>query len=294
MGLLLTAIEYLNEKENIKHIYFEGNINSYTYADDGASLYDVLNLYNGQRRLIKDKLIMAMKNIYELEEYIDKTDDVQLAMMVEIVKKYGNDIPRIIKGIEDKHLENNEKGKAEIIFSTVHRSKGIEYDTVQLVNDFITEEKIKKLKEDKGEFNLAKLNEEINLLYVAATRTKNNIYIPETLIPFEFPDSQHVIPTKLPKKDEKAETIPIRQMSSIKVASNKKVSLNEKKYSVEKTREKYKDAFTPWTDAQDDKLTIMYCEGANIKEMATNFGRTSGAIRSRVKKLELKELYGER
>jgi superfamily I DNA/RNA helicase len=63
LGLLLKAIEYLKEKETIKHLYFEGNINSYTYADDGASLYDVLNLYNGQRTLIKDKLIRVMKDM---------------------------------------------------------------------------------------------------------------------------------------------------------------------------------------------------------------------------------------
>ena len=41
LGLLLKAIEYVKEKTNVKQIYFEGNINSYTYADDGASLYDV-------------------------------------------------------------------------------------------------------------------------------------------------------------------------------------------------------------------------------------------------------------
>ena len=46
LGLLLKAIEYVTEKKAIKHIYFEGNINSYTYADEGASLFDVLNLHN--------------------------------------------------------------------------------------------------------------------------------------------------------------------------------------------------------------------------------------------------------
>ena len=34
---------------SLRH-YFEGNINSYTYADDGASLYDILNLYNGKKK----------------------------------------------------------------------------------------------------------------------------------------------------------------------------------------------------------------------------------------------------
>ena len=78
-------------------------------------------------------------------------------------------------------------------FSTVHRCKGMEYDAIQLVNDFITEEKLEKLKEDKKKaLNPAKLNEEINLLYVAITRTRNNIHIPESLMPKGFPASSQI------------------------------------------------------------------------------------------------------
>src|ERR1035437_6409674 len=115
-------------------------------------------------------------------------------MMVEIVKEYGNEIPGMIKSIKAKHIENDEKEKAEMIFSTVHRSKGMEYDSVQLVNDFITEEKLEKLKADnrREEISISKLNEEINLLYVAITRTRNSIHIPESLMPGDFPVSSHI------------------------------------------------------------------------------------------------------
>jgi len=210
LGLLLKAIEYITEKKKVKQIYFEGNINSYAYADEGASLYDVLNLYNGKHFLIKDKLIRAMKSMFELEDYIKKTEDVQLGMMVEIVNEYGNKIPEIIKAIKEKHVENDEKDKAEIIFSTVHRSKGMEYDTVQLVNDFITEDKlIKNTSEDEN--ILSKLNEEINLLYVAVTRTKNSIYIPEQVMPLNFPNSSHIHIMHVPNIEERQVTTPIRE-----------------------------------------------------------------------------------
>jgi F-box protein 18 (helicase) len=79
LGLLLKAIEYTTETKNVKHIYFEGNINSYTYADEGASLYDVLNLHNNKRSQIKDELIRSMASMEDLEEYIEKTEDAQLA-----------------------------------------------------------------------------------------------------------------------------------------------------------------------------------------------------------------------
>ncbi len=84
----LNAIEYITNNRKIKGIYFEGNFNSYTYADEGASLYDVLNLANNKPDKIRDKLIGSMRNLEELEEYIEKTEDPQLSMMVEIVKEY--------------------------------------------------------------------------------------------------------------------------------------------------------------------------------------------------------------
>ncbi len=286
LGLLLKAIEYVTEKKKIKHIYFEGNISSYTYADEGASLYDVLNLYNGKRNLIRDKLIKLMKNMGELEDYIKKTEDVQLAMMVEIVKEYGDEIPDIIKAIKEKHIDSDDKEKAEIIFSTVHRCKGMEYDAIQLVNDFISEEKIEKTKADgrSQSFNTAKINEEINLLYVAITRTKNSIHLHRDLLPKDFPHSPHIYIDNTKSLEEPED--------AVKPVQEKKIVKPEPAYSVEKMREKHKEAYAPWTDALDEELTEMYCMGMSTKDISKHFGRSTGAISSRIKKLELEEKYG--
>lgn len=290
LGLLLKAIEYVTEKKKVKRIYFEGNINSYTYAEEGASLYDVLHLYNKKHDLIKDKLIKAMKDLDELEDYIEKTEDVQLAMMVEIVREYGNEIPDIIKAIKEKHVDTNEKEKAEMVFSTVHRCKGMEYDSIELVNDFLSEEKLENIKNEKKaeEINHGKLNEEINLLYVAITRTKNTIHIPEALMPIEFPPSTQIHIVKVASEEEKqlTKTVPIATKTQ---KSEKGI---EKSYSVNEVRTKHKDAYQPWTTELDDELTTLFCKGFDIKEMARHFGRTKGAIIARIKKLELRELYG--
>lgn len=296
LGLLLKAIEYVTEKDNINHIYFEGNINSYTYADEGASLYDVLNLYNGSHHRINDKLIKAMKDIDELEEYIKKTEDVQLGMMVEIVTKYGNRIPGIIKAIKEKHIGDDEKEKADMIFSTVHRSKGMEYDAIQLVDDFITENKLIKTIRDtkKEELNTAKLNEEINLFYVAVTRTKNTLHIPEELMPDDFPRSPfiHLIKTESEDDREGRKLMTALKQSSSRVKAGRNEPGKEKTYSVETIRQTKKDAYKPWTPELDKELTVMYCEGRKVREMAEHFGRTQGAINSRIKKLELENMYG--
>ncbi|HZW66820.1 MAG TPA: UvrD-helicase domain-containing protein [Hanamia sp.] len=291
LGLLLKAIEYVTEKKKVKHIYFEGNINSYTYADEGASLYDVLNLYNGRHFQIKDVMIKSMKDLRELQDYIDKTEDVQLRMMVEVVKEYGNKIPGIIKSIKDKHVLNDKKEKAEMIFSTVHRCKGMEYDSVQIVNDFITEEKLEKLTDNKKKekINKDKLNEEINLLYVAVTRAKNSLYIPETLMPKEFPPSSQIHIIKVVQEEETAKVQSAFDMNHVYL---EQAMITGKTNSFQQIRQTHKSAYLPWTDELDEELTTMYCEGVNIRDMMKHFGRTRGAINSRIKKLELEELYG--
>lgn len=140
LGLLIHAIQYITENPKIKKIYFEGNINSYTYAEEGASLYDVLNLYNYNHDRIRDPLIRSMKDLTELEDYVDKTGEAQLGMMVEIVKEYENEIYDILRELKEKHVDNDQRDQAEMIL-TVHRCKGLEYDTVHLVNDFLTDDK---------------------------------------------------------------------------------------------------------------------------------------------------------
>jgi DNA-directed RNA polymerase specialized sigma24 family protein len=49
----------------------------------------------------------------------------------------------------------------------------------------------------------------------------------------------------------------------------------------------------PWTAEDDNKLELLFCEGKKVKELAEIFGRNTGAINSRIKKLELKEKYGK-
>ncbi len=288
VDLKTTPIEYVTENPKVKHIYFEGNINSYTYADEGASLYDVLHLYNEQHRLIKDKLISSMKNLDELEEYVEKTEDKQLGMMIQIVREYGNEIPAILRSIKNKHIPNDAKEKAAVIFSTVHRSKGMEYDHVRIVNDFITEDKLRNIingSKDK-ELPIAKLNEEINLLYVAVTRTRNSMQIPEELLPADFIECPGI--EVIAAEEEEIEPTQKTQTASAK--KTKTSAAKEKTYDKEALRTTHKEAYKPWTSQMDDELVIMYGDGIGMSELASEFGRTKGAVWARIRKLELEDM----
>lgn len=279
LGLLLKAIEIVDEGKNTGLLYFEGNINSYTYAGEGASLYDVLHLYNGRYKSIKDKVISRMKSMRELQEFIVKTDEKQLSMIVDIVKKYGNDIRRLMKKIKDNHAEDDEKHKAGLIFSTVHKCKGMEYDEVEMIDDFINEENLEKqiLKMPGDAASLAQLNEEINLAYVAATRTKGRLTLPQSLHFKDMPHSQYI---------SYSSAITGKKYGDSSSGWNSRTA-KDKTYQVNDVRKVYKAAYSKWTASDDNKLRTLYNEGVTAREIAAKLGRSFNAIMMRIEKMEL-------
>lgn len=65
-------------------------------------------------------------------------------------------------------------------------------------------------------------------------------------------------------------------------------------YSVYACRQQYPNAYMPWTEDDDTALTRMWCEGATIEMLSDHFRRKPGAIRSRIERLDLEKLYGEK
>lgn len=286
LGLLLKAIEYVIEKEEVEKIYFEGNFNSYTYADDGASLYDVLHLFNNKRNSIQDKLIRTMRDLDELEDYVEKTEDLQLGMMLNIVREYENSISDILRTIKEKQVNGDEKEKAEMIFSTVHRCKGMEYDEIELANDFLTEEKLEEFVANSFEIQLQvnRLKEEINLLYVAVTRTRNRLSIPEVLLPKEFPESTRidVLRTSASKPHEFEFSDMLLDEDVKNIHQTKKPDL------IEEIIVSHADTYTPWSKQSDREMKRGCSLSLKIKQLVNYFGRTKRSIFSRIKKLKRK------
>jgi superfamily I DNA/RNA helicase len=187
LGLLMEAINYISKSKKHK-IYFEGNIYSYTYAEDGTSLYDILNLYNNKPHSVKDKMLSRLRTFDKLKEHADATSDGQLASMIRIVEEYGNSLPGLIQSLKDKHVSS--KDEADMIFSTVHKSKGAEYDQVTLASDFLT---VMDIKDNRKDLSDNKMIEAINLFYVAITRAKNKLFISDDLLPYSYKPNANVV-----------------------------------------------------------------------------------------------------
>lgn len=271
LKLLIKAIDMVTGYSGIKSIYFEGNINSYTYAGEGASLYDIVNLHEEKFHLIKDELIKSMKDINELKEYAEKSEETDLLMMIEVVKEYGGDLPRLLKLLKEKHVSDEDRDKADLIFTTVHRCKGLEYDEVTLLKDFINEDALVKLvKRDDVEIDTAALSEEVNLLYVAATRTKSKLKIPE-----ELTDDY----TKDLIQNSKKHVL-------IKTAEPGKV---RESYSIKKKDPTKRHTFDiqDWTPQMDAELREKLKRKVSIPTIARYFCTSRMAIIKRINKLDL-------
>ncbi|MDO3380433.1 UvrD-helicase domain-containing protein [Geoalkalibacter halelectricus] len=168
-------------RENVSRMYFEGDLNSYTYMSEGASLFDVLYLRMGQLAKIKNPFIRGFGNFLSLQQYIQEADDGELAMVVEIVEEYGPDLFTYIRMLREKQVPRD---AAQRIFATTHKAKGQGYDKVEVCSDFLTPDKLekvlKKASEVKGGMEALDrdaLAEEVNMVYVAVTRAKKELFL---------------------------------------------------------------------------------------------------------------------
>lgn len=69
----------------------------------------------------------------------------------------------------------------------------------------------------------------------------------------------------------------------------KKIKVSKKTYTKSQKQQVHKNAYERWTEEDDEKLELLFCEGKTVRELSVIFERNEGAIESRIKKLELRE-----
>ena len=67
--------------------------------------------------------------------------------------------------------------------------------------------------------------------------------------------------------------------------SKKKRSEKSLPENIKKIRQSHSQAYKPWTNQADEKLVALFRQGKSVDELSDIFGRTKGAIRSRINKL---------
>ncbi|ESO99456.1 hypothetical protein LOTGIDRAFT_113635 [Lottia gigantea] len=118
-------------------------------------------------RNIENKFIARFSNIGDIEKYANKAMDHELLGKIRIVRTYNHSLPSHINKILEKSV--NDLQVADIVFSTAHKSKGLEFSTVRVTDDFNYLGPGSSIN-----FGLGPVpHDESNLLYVAVTRAKN-------------------------------------------------------------------------------------------------------------------------
>ncbi len=165
-GLIQELVNYIHKDYKF---YFEGGYNSYSFMN--STVYSIYYLKEKKHEKISIDEIKEFNSIKELENYSVDVKNQDYLNIIKFVNEFGNNIFEINKKIKEKIVTKKED--ANIIFTTTHKSKGLEYNQVILADDFITQ---KDIDNPKKNFTKDKIVDELNILYVALTRVKKAIY----------------------------------------------------------------------------------------------------------------------
>lgn len=136
-------------------------------------ILDAWNLKKFGLSKVTDPSILLFKTYQELEAYADTVDDKELKMLIRTIDKYGSEIPHLIESLKSKSIK--ELTGQEIILSTAHKAKGLEFPSVVLLDDFAE----LKIEIDANGKETGPSIEDINILYVALTRAEKNLKLNE-------------------------------------------------------------------------------------------------------------------
>lgn len=165
-GIIQSIIENPNVKMKLL-----GDFKQYRFSD----VLDVYFLLAKKHERIRNEFVKMFEDIDEFEEYAEKYGDVEWGSRIEIVKRYKGFIPKIVSKCRDWE---NDESPCEVQLTTIHKSKGLEFDTIALGDDFCSlltrdKQELKVIDENKTPQTITE--EEIRLWYVAVTRARRRI-----------------------------------------------------------------------------------------------------------------------
>lgn len=178
-GLMAEAMRMAELGERI---HFSGGIQKYPIR----LVDDAYRLYKGQRNERMEPELKPFQTWADLVDHAEIFKGSQEAILVKLINKKKDKIPALTEQVRRCNVESPDQ--ATVILTSAHRSKGLEWDRVRLGEDFFNpfeERKPRDDDEEKSEEEIKrKQDEELNLLYVAATRAKKEIALNPVLREF--------------------------------------------------------------------------------------------------------------
>jgi F-box protein, helicase, 18 len=146
-----------------KKVGFVGGIGGYRFN----RLLDVYRLFQGAPHRIRDPYIRSFPSFGELEAYARAVEDREAMSLCKVVQNHRHQIPLQVRAITEKAVDEKQ---AEVVLTTAHKAKGLEWSDVTLADDFpdlvVGGEPISKDDLEADEFNL---------IYVSLTRAMDRL-----------------------------------------------------------------------------------------------------------------------
>lgn len=163
-GLLAHGME---QHEKGKRIHWIKGFDEYRTS----AIADAYSLFSGTKEGIKDPVLKMMGSWGELKEYVESSGDGEAGPIFRLIEKYKEDTMPMLASLRASQVMN--PAEADITLTTGHKAKGLEWDRVQLVNDFFSfkDEKTRSGWSDPSRID----NQEAHLMYVMLTRAKKAI-----------------------------------------------------------------------------------------------------------------------
>lgn len=149
-------------------IHWIGGAQNYRIND----CMDAYRLWNNDRKNIVSPAIRRFNSFNHLSNEAYEAKDREMQFLVKLVDEFKTDLPDLLQQIEVNQAPTS--AEADLVFTTAHRSKGLDWPLVRLADDYDFLEKVEK-QLSEGEPLSNDLVQEINLLYVALTRAKNAV-----------------------------------------------------------------------------------------------------------------------
>ena len=155
-GVLSQLIECLKSKPQLKYKI------SCNIEEIKSFIFAFEKMKNGDR--FTHPVLSAFDSFADLVEYVNENEnDPQVSKIVKLIYKFGS--RRLLAILSACSKEKN----PDVMITTCHKAKGLEWDSVMLGNDYCYEIN------DDGDLEIS--DNELMVLYVAVTRAKRNIDI---------------------------------------------------------------------------------------------------------------------
>lgn len=163
MAVLESAFAALEQKHRL---HFVGGVENYRLQ----IIEDGYRLFIGRQYEIKDRFIAKFSSLSALADYALEARDSEMALLAKIILAYQHRIPDLLRQLRARCVDSMRD--AHRIFSTAHKSKGLEYPQAVMLDDF------KDLVDGGKLIPKDEIDpQEVNLMYVAATRAMEGLQL---------------------------------------------------------------------------------------------------------------------